>query len=242
MSMIRSLFNGGNVSNAEVVRRLHAAQSGDVRLELQALGLGSEYKSMIVVMIEQVREDDIIVHQPPSEDARQMIRGSRFTLGFYEPQGRVVGETKCLGRAKIMGEHNRIMYGLKLSIPPSLSSDDSKVKQSKQLAIENPLEVELSSFEHHSPIYGLAMNIGRRSMKIRCQNAMNKLHAGQEVYLKMQLSLPGKQITEMVRVTDLLPDQQGHDVMVTVSFHKEIAGFDDLLDQGAFSSTSRMAG
>lgn len=225
-----------------VAQKLNQVKDDGIKLELQQRDSTQSTPTLIVLGIEAVDEDGFLVTRPKADSARQLVKGQTYRLGYYEGGGRQVGETICLGRAQYLDERKRVVYTYRFSIPDSLETEPERLKSTRGKRLDEELEVELSSFKHRSPIYGMMVQLGRHSAKIRCHNALHKLQVGQDVYLKMELPPPVGLVTEMMRITDLLPTPSGKELQVAVTFHTRLKGLEELLESGVLSGLNRKAG
>lgn len=241
-SPFRKLFTSGRTGNALVAQKLHQVKDGGIKLELQEMDSTQTTPTLIVLGIESVGENGFLVTRPKTDSARHLVKGRTYRLGYYEGGSRLIGETICQGRAQYLDERKRLVYTYRFTIPESLEVEPERLISTRGKRLEQELEVELSSFKHRSPIYGMMVQLGRHSAKIRCHNALNKLQVGQDVYLKMELPQPVGLVTEMMRITDLLPTPSGKELLVAVSFHTRVKGLEDLLESGVLCGLNRKAG
>ncbi len=242
LRIFRDLFTNSNEARNQVVQRLKEAKSAGVRIELEPVKSLSNRPPMIVVSIEDVDENKLIVSQPSPDAKRNLIRGKRYLLGFYDQHDRIVGHTICRGRIKQTLEGNRILYGYRFSIPESLAQEERRQNPRRKYTLGDEPEVQLTSFEHRSPIFGRVLDLSKGGMRINCTNGMNKLRVGQDVYLKMQLPPPVGLLTEMVRVIDLSPGEKNHDLTISVSFQAPVNALVELIDQNPAGLAERRAG
>ena len=70
----------------------------------------------------------------------------------------------------------------------------------------------------------------------------NKLHVGQDVYLKTELPAPVGPIADLVRIPRLQPVPNSPSFLVDVTFHTPIQRFDDLVDGQKVEPRTRQAG
>ena len=225
-----------------VRQRLRDAAAADTRLELRALQTMQSAPPLLTLAIATVREDDFIVSPPAAEVARQLRHGMTYSLGFFDPEGRLAGETTCLGRTQLQDDRQRVQYTYRFSLPKSLHRLEQKTPKIRGPHIDADIEAELQTMQHRSPIFGTLVDLGRRSVKIRCHNAMNKMSVGQHVILKVQLPAPVGLITEKVRISGLQPGDGNLSVMVAVAFLERIQRLEDLFDDDGAASRSRRAG
>lgn len=242
LRIFRDLFTSSNETRAQVVRSLKEAKSDGVRIELEPVKSLSTRPPMIVVSIEDVDDSKLVVSQPSPEATRYLMRGKRYSLGFFHRHGRMVGHTICRGRIKHTLEGNRILYGYRFSIPESLVAEERRQNPRRKFALGDEPEIELTSFEHRSPIFGRVIDLSKGGMRISCTNGMNKLRVGQDVYLKMELPPPVGLLTELVRVIDLSPGKQSHDLTISISFQAPVNALVELIDQNSAGLSGRRAG
>lgn len=242
LRIFRDLFTSSNETRAQVVQRLRKAKSDGVRIELEPVKSLSARPPMIVVSIEDVDDSKLVVSQPPPESARYLMKGKRYSLGFYNQHDRIIGHTICRGRIKQKFEGNRILYGFRFSIPESLVQGERRQNPRRKFILGDEPEVELTSFEHRSPIFGRVLDLSKGGMRITCTNGMNKLRIGQDVFIKMELPSPVGLLTELVRVIEISPGKHNHDLMISVSFQTPVNALVELIDQNSASLTSRRAG
>ena len=171
-----------------------------------------------------------------------MRHGNRFALSFIESTGRVNGEVVCQGRVRMKSSDDGPRHGFRFALPSTLMRVERRHEQRDNISPDTAPEVELTSFDHRTPIYGRLVNISRGGARLRCQNAEQKLQVGQEVYLKMLLPEPVGLVTEVVRVLSLTPCDDEPGLYASVSFHQHIQGLGDLLDDGALPQQRRQAG
>lgn len=239
---IRSLFAGGQTPPEEVARLFAEALTARAKLELEPVKSVRSNPPLIVLSLESIGEGDFVVSQPTAEAAQHLHKGRRYMLGFFDEESRLIGETTCLGRTQYEDDRNRMIYTYRFSLPTKLRRQEPNRRRERRIRLDVDPEVELSAFELKSPIYGVAVDLGRRGARIRCHNAMNKLRIGQDVYLKTTLPEPIGQFSEMVRVMNLQPCRGTPELLVGVSFHGAIPNFDALLKRDAAGTAYRHAG
>ena len=242
LRIFRDLFKSSNETRAQVVQRLKEAKSDGVRIELEPVKSLSARPPMIVVSIEDVDDNKLVVSQPPPEVARYLMKGKLYSLGFFIRHGRIVGHTICQGRIKQKLEGNRILYGYRFSIPESLVQEERRQNPRRKFALGDEPEVELTSFEHRSTIFGRVLDLSKGGMRITCTNGLNKLRVGQDVYRKMDLPRPVGLLTELVRVIEISPGKQNHDLTISISFQAPVNSLVELIDQNSAGLTNRRAG
>lgn len=242
MRIFRDLFTDSSETRALIVQRLKEVKEEGLRIELEPVKSMSARQSMIVVSIEDIDDSRFIVSQPPPESARSLMKGKRFLLGFFHRDARYVGQTICRGRIQQELEGDRVLYGYRFSIPESLVEEERRKNPRKAFALGEELDVELTSFEHRSPIFGRVIDLSKGGMRILCANGMNKLRVGQDVYLKIELPAPVGLLTELVRVVELSPGKQSHDLTVSISFQAPVSALVDLIDNNSASHSGRRAG
>lgn len=229
---IRTLFSGDRARRDQVRHLLVEAKDDGTKIELQVIGSVQAHAPMFALTLASVDEAEFIVGQPTAEASRELKPGRRFIIGFYRGRERWIGETTCLGRTKVRDERQRILYTHRFSLPEDLRCETprSEEKASSRYRFQD-LDIELSAFELHSPIYGKTVDLGRRKARLKCHNAMNKLHVGQDVFLKTTLPEPVGAIADLARITRLQPIPDSPAFLVEVTFHTPIEKYDDLLER-----------
>ena len=184
----------------------------------------------------------MFISQPAPEDARRFRHGRRFAISFFSATGRVNGETVCEGKARLQSEEGGAIQAFRFSLPVALMRVERRHEARQEFDLADAPRVELKSFEHQSPVYGVLVNLSCGGARLRCQNANQKLKPGQQVYLKMPLPEPAGLVTELVRVLELSPCPNSPEVLASVSFLRRVQAVDKLLDGDGLSLPARQTG
>ncbi len=242
LDSILGTFGLGTPTDEDIAERLRAAQEDGEHLELRPLGSVEADPPTILAEIIRVDDAAIIIAPPTLDEARRMRHGNRFALSFLEATGRVNGEIVCQGRVRLKSDGDSPGHGFRFSLPRALMRVERRIEHREHIDPADAAEVELTSFERQSPIYGRLVNISRGGARLRCQNPDAELLVGQDVYLKMTLPEPVGLVTELVKVLSLNPCADESGVDASVSFHQHIQGLGDLLDSGIIPQPRRKAG
>jgi hypothetical protein len=198
----------GNAADGEpsVRRLLDRVRRARSRLELDHVHARDEPHAVMITTIEQLGDDDLVI-APPSigAQARPLTTGERLRLAFQGPNGRLAGETRVLGRIKLLSGGGDVFYGYRLEIPPSLEANERRVGRRVPVGIDLAPRAELFRPEAGSelPLRGVVQDISSTGLLIRCPNARGKVSLDDRLFLKVTLPPPVGALDEMVRIARL---------------------------------------
>jgi hypothetical protein len=242
LSKLRAVFSGDRPPSAEVVHLFQAGLRARAKLELVSAKSLLANPPIIVVSIESVGQKHFVISEPSGEAARHLSRGRRYVLTFFDDESRLIGETECLGRTQYVNDRDQVLHTFRFSLPHSLARHEANRRQESRFVLETKPEVVLSSFELKTPIYGEAIDVSRRGVQIRCQNAQNKFQVGQTVMLKMELPAPIGAVAEQARIMHIDATSNHPAVLVGVVFPRPLTNFDEWAQMAASQAAQRKAG
>jgi hypothetical protein len=238
---LSKVFNALSLADTQesVRAALRTAQRERAKVALEVTS--ATRPSVMTTLIEQVRDDDVIVSQPS-------VGGHTYPLAFGEQLGlsftlaavRHSGSSRCLGRIKIPsgsaegGDAQHMLFGYRLSLPDSLQLDGHAAQPGPQRSLDRPIEAHLYAPGAQSgPALAILVDISMSGARLHAPLPPPWLSPGQSVFLKAMLPDPVGLIDEQVDVVTVeaatSPDQH----VVAITFRRRINGLSDLLRAAA---------
>jgi len=242
LATLRGLFSGDRSPSADVVRVFQSGLQARAKLDLVPAKSLLANPPVIVLSLESIGPHHFVVSQPSGEAARHLSKGRRYVLTFFDEESRLVGETECLGRTQYVNDRDQLLHTFRFSLPRVLQRQEPNRRQEGRFVLESKPEVVLSAFELKTPIYGEAVDVSRRGVQVRCQNAQNKFQVGQTVMLKMELPAPIGPVAEQARIMHIDAVSSHPAVLVGVAFPRPLANFDEWAQMAASQAALRQAG
>jgi hypothetical protein len=230
---MRQALNGQLDGSIDVRSELLHAQRERVVVELEPLLRAGPTPVSLVTTIEQVRERDLVISQPViGGRIRPLARYERYRLRFTGQSGRLVGEVESLGRIKVPAGAHGMLYGYRLSTPPTLRVEDRRRDGSLLLGGLSVPEAQLQVLTHPAAIHGIVEEIGPSSARVVCRNARERVKRAQRAHFRFELPAPVGMIDEVVTITDASPDPQTGEVEVQLTFDQKNEALLDVMRHG----------
>lgn len=206
------------------------AQRARTRVDLQPLS-GADGASPAAT-IEMVLDTTFLITRPMVGGVVRLLgRYERYRMVFNGGDGRLAGETQALGRTRIPNDAGEPLYGYKMRLPETLLTVDRRRGLRRLLGRDLVREAELHVLGRRGPILGLVDTLDAGGATLRCRNAGDHLHHGQNAEFKITLPDPVGVIEETVQVTDLTPAPEPGVLQVRVLFLKRNETIGDVLRQ-----------
>jgi hypothetical protein len=210
-------------TTVDVTSALQEALRQRLRVELEPVHAQGA-PSLMTTVIEHVERDAFVVGQPVVGGiVRPLARFERYRIYLSSPLGRVVGETKALGRIKIPAGGDQVLFGYRLARPRDLTvlyrrSEPRMVLRGP--ALDNEAELCLGA---DAIAYGYLEDLSPSGARLRLRNdASGQLTTGRTGVLNVTLPAPIGAIDEAVCVLAVEPgDDDGWDVRVSFARRNE---------------------
>jgi hypothetical protein len=230
LSRMRDAFAAQGGGAASVRRFLLTAMQTQAEVTLAPTASTTTSDNRLTTRILGIHRDGLIVAQPMVGRAvRFLKRPDRYRLSFRTPQGRVSGETKVLGRARISGENGHHLTGYRLSLPVTMQQADAANALTALLGDELAVEAELHIISRNGPVIGLVTDINPAGAYLRCRNTVDDVECGQKARFHLDLPEPVGRIREWVSIADTEEDPGSGALLVRVAFEKRNEAIADAL-------------
>lgn len=230
LSRMRDAFAASSGGAANVRRVLLTAKQTRAELTLAPISSGPRDCDALTTTVLELHSDGFIIAQPMMGRAvRFLKRLDKYKVSLRTAQGRLSGETRVLGRARIAAEDGHHVTGYRLSLPATLALADARSALAMLLGDELAVEAELHIISRSGPVIGMVTDINPVGAYLRCRNSVDGVERGQKARFHLDLPEPVGRLREWVSIAETEQDPAGGGLIVRVAFEKRNHAIADAL-------------
>lgn len=237
-SKVISALGGEAEDRTRVLHLLTQAQRTRAKALLEVVAAGQT--AVLATIIEQVREDDLIISQPTIGGLTHPLAfGETMTISVALNGTMHTGETQCLGRVRIPAgagtsgaapSADAMLYAYRLTLPEKMAAKDRRGENRFVLRFSGEVEAQL--YAHavmDGPIIGRIENLSMSGASIVTNLPPNRLERGRMLYLKSKLPEPGGLIDDLVTIARVETDSATGQTIIGVQFHRRLESVEALM-------------
>jgi len=244
LNKMKQALNGEAGSSAMVRKELQAMQRSREKLTLEPLSAPSSSSDALACVVEQVRENDLVISQPSAGAlTRPLATGERLALSFASSRGLCTGEARVLGRIKLPSGGNKLFFGYRLSMPERLDVLDRRGHRRIPLDRGVAPHVHLMTLPGETTdvlcasISGSIVEISLSGMQVKLDGSAGPVNPGSKLILNADFPLPVGTISHPVKVVRFDHDPQTGVTRLGLKFESPVPN----LPQFLTAYESRMA-
>ncbi len=236
LSKVRSTLTGEAEAAQAVRRELEALQRSRAKLVIEVTKPGSAEPEALTTIVEQVRDEDIVISQPSAGALnRPLATGERVLLRFTLATGVNVGESRSLGRIKLPSGGKRMFFGYRLSIPPRFETLDRRDHRRVALDEATAPVVHLTpvSQDDEAPrpsCSATMMDISLSGVQVKLETEHALFNVGDAMQLIADFPMPVGSIVHPVVVTRLEHDASERTTRAGLQFTAPVPNLEQFLE------------
>lgn len=225
--------------------RLALEQAREARTKIVLEVTSKRHTMVLSSTIEQLRTDDFVISQPSVGGLTQPLAFGEFVkIGFVQGTTYYTGETRCLGRIKVVLDEKPtanpppltsdyagpILHGYRMAYPQSIRTDDRRSAPRAAPTLGQPVPAQLyASASLKAPLIGTIVDVSMTGARFLAACQCDQLQPNQQVFLKAMFPPPVGLVDDLVTITRIEADGPDAPPTIGVRFQNRIPALDQLL-------------